>query len=135
MLHPDGGPLIKMLPAFRLGVGGKLGDGKHYMSWITLSDAVRAIHHILNTETLVGPTIVATPNPVTNAEFTKSLGRAISRPTIFPVPRFVLRTMFGEIADTLLASARMQPTKLIESGFEFHQPELGGALTEMFRKK
>jgi len=134
-LHPKGGPLQKMLPAFRLGAGGKLGDGKHYMSWLTLNDTVRAIHHILNTETLVGPTIIATPNPVTNAEFTKTLGRAISRPTIFLVPRFMLRMMFGEIADTLLASTRIQPTKLMESGFEFDQPELEGALTELFRKK
>ena len=134
VLDPAGGPLKKMLPAFRLGAGGRLGDGRHYVSWMTLNDAVRAVHHILNTDALVGPTNIATPNPVTNAQFTKALGRAVSRPTIFPAPRFMLRLMFGEIADTLLASARLQPTKLLESGFEFHQPELGDALREMLGK-
>ena len=134
VLHPDGGALKKMLPAYKLGIGGRLGDGMHYMPWITLHDMTRAILHILENDALVGPTIVATPNPVTNTEFTKSLGRAISRPTIFPMPRFMLRLIFGEIADTLLASARMEPTKLLNSGFEFDHPELGDALREIFSK-
>jgi uncharacterized protein (TIGR01777 family) len=134
VLHPDGGALKKMLPAFKLGIAGRLGDGMHYMPWITLHDMTRAILHILENDALVGPTIVATPNPVTNTEFTKSLGRAISRPTIFPMPRFILRLIFGEIADTVLASARMEPTKLLNSGFEFDHPELGDALREILSK-
>ena len=125
---PNGGALAKMLPAFKMGVGGKLGNGKQYVSWISLEDWVRAVLFALNTDTLKGPINVATPNPVTNVEFTKTVGRVLSRPTFFTVPAFALRIVFGEVADTLLASGRVEPTKLLASEFEFHHPDLESAL-------
>ena len=128
VLGPNGGLLARVLLPFKLGIGGRLGSGKQYVSWISLEDIVRAIHHILATETLEGPVNVAAPVPVTNAELTKTLGRVLSRPTPFPVPAFALRLIFGELADAVLASARMEPAKLVATGFEFHHPELEGAL-------
>lgn len=128
VLGGHGGALAKMLPIFRIGAGGKLGSGRQYLSWVSLEDVVRAIHHVLTTESLSGPVNIAAPGTATNAEFTRTLGRVISRPTLFSVPPFALRLIFGEVASTLLSSSRVDPGKLLASGFEFHHPELEGAL-------
>lgn len=129
ILSEKGGALKKMLTPFRMGVGGKVGSGKQYMSWITLDDAVGAIIFALQTETLRGPVNVVAPEAVTNAEYTASLGRAVSRPTIFAVPSFVARLAFGEMADALLlSSTRAEPLRLKEAGFLFQYPQLDEAL-------
>lgn len=129
ILAQDGGALAKMLPPFRMGVGGRVGDGKQWMSWIALEDVVAAIKQALEDEALHGPVNVVTPNPVTNAEFTKTLGRVLSRPTIFPIPAFGVRLAFGELADALLlASQRVEPAKLKQVNFEFRYPRLEEAL-------
>jgi uncharacterized protein (TIGR01777 family) len=132
VLATTGGALAKMLPPFRMGVGGKVGDGKQYMSWIALDDVMGAIHHVLITDRLIGPVNAVAPNPVTNSEFTKTLGRVLSRPTLFPVPAAAARIAFGEMADAvLLASARVIPARLVETGYQFRYPELEGALRHL----
>ncbi len=134
VLHPSGGALAKMLPAFRLGVGGKLGPGTQYWSWITLDDAVRAIGHCLTHENIKGAVNVVSPNPVTNSQFTKSLGAALRRPTWFAAPAFALKMVFGEMADeTMFTSFRVLPKRLEETGFRFEHPELKAALTQLLR--
>lgn len=124
----------RMLPLFKLGLGGKLGNGRQYTSWITLHDLTRAIEHAIVTSHLGGPVNMSSPNPVTNYEFTKTLGRIVSRPTVFAVPRLALRLGIGEMADTMLASVRMSPDKLVASGFEFDRPILEPALREILEK-
>lgn len=132
VLAPRGGALAKMLPPFKLGLGGRLGDGRQYMSWITLEDVVRVIIFALENENLIGPVNAAAPGAVTNLVFTKTLGRVIHRPTLFPVPAFVLKTLFGEMADeVLLASTRVKPQALLQEGFEFNDPQLEPALQKM----
>jgi uncharacterized protein (TIGR01777 family) len=129
VLSAAGGALAKMLPPFRLGLGGVLGSGRQYMSWIALDDVVGAIQHAIVTDALQGPTNAVAPNAVTNQEFTKTLGKVLGRPTAIPLPAFGARLMFGEMADELLlASARVQPTKLLASGYQFRYPELEDAL-------
>jgi uncharacterized protein (TIGR01777 family) len=129
VLSPAGGALAKMLPPFRLGLGGMVGSGRQYMSWIALDDVVGAIQHAIVTDTLQGPTNAVAPQAVTNQEFTKTLGKALGRPTVFPLPAFAARLMFGEMADELLlASTRVQPAKLLGSGYRFRYPELEDAL-------
>ncbi len=130
VLSLAGGPLEKMLPPFKMGVGGILGNGRQYMSWIALDDAVGAIHHTLITDSLRGPVNNVAPHPVTNREFTKTLGRVLKRPTLFPLPSFGLRIIFGrEMTDTLfLSSTRVEPTRLLETGYVFQYPELESAL-------
>jgi uncharacterized protein len=129
ILSREGGALPKMLTPFRMGLGGKLGNGRQFMSWIALDDVVGAIEHALENEALRGPVNVVAPEAVTNYEFTKTLGGVLSRPTILPVPAFAARLMFGEMADaTLLSSQRVEPARLKESGFVFKYPELEGAL-------
>jgi uncharacterized protein len=129
VLSAAGGALAKMLPPFRLGLGGVLGSGRQYMSWIALDDAVGAMQHAIVTDTLQGPTNAVAPRPVTNQEFTKTLGKVLGRPTAIPLPAFAARLMFGEMADELLlASARVQATKLLASGYQFRYPELEDAL-------
>lgn len=116
----EGGALGKMLPAFRLGLGGRLGSGRQWMSWVSLRDAARAVAFALETETLAGGVNVTAPEPVTNAEFTRAVARAVHRPAVLPVPAMALRVIFGEMADeTLLASQRAVPRKLMEAGFRF----------------
>jgi uncharacterized protein (TIGR01777 family) len=135
ILSQDGGALPKMLFPFRMGVGGKLGSGQQYMSWIAIDDAVGAIEHALTNNTLRGPVNVVAPNSVTNHDFTKTLGHILSRPTIFPVPAFAARLAFGEMADaTLLSSQRVEPARLKESGYTFEYPELEGALRHVLNK-
>jgi uncharacterized protein (TIGR01777 family) len=129
VMATTGGALPKMLPAFKLGVGGRLGDGRQWMSWIDLQDVVGAIHHLLRSDLLHGPVNFVAPKPVTNAEFSKILGSVLSRPAILPVPAFAARLAFGEMADELLlASQRVEPAKLISSGYPFRFPTLRQSL-------
>lgn len=136
ILSPEGGALQKMLTPFKLGVGGRVGDGRQYMSWITLDDVIGVIYFALTNETLHGPVNVVAPRAVTNLEFTKTLGHVLSRPTLLPAPAFALRLAFGEMADALLlSSARVEPLRLKESGYVFQYPELEGALRHMLKKE
>jgi uncharacterized protein (TIGR01777 family) len=129
ILSTAGGALAKMLPPFRLGVGGVLGSGRQYMSWIALDDAVGVIQHALLTESLQGPTNAVSPQAVTNQEFTKTLGSVLGRPTVLPMPAFAVRLMFGEMAEELLlASTRVQPAQLAASGYRPRYPDLITAL-------
>ena len=135
ILDSKGGALAKMLPPFRMGVGGKIGPGRQWMSWIALADVVGAIKHALTNETLSGPVIVVAPNPVRNAEFTETLGKAVSRPTLFPIPAFGARLAFGEMADALLLSSqRVEPERLKKAGYQFRHSELKGALRHVLAK-
>jgi len=133
VLSPNGGALKQMLWPFRLGLGGKIGSGRQWWSWIHIEDLVCAVHHILQNESLKGSVNMTAPNPATSAEFTKILAEVLKRPAIFPVPAFAARLAFGEFADEgLLASARVMPRKLMESGFEFRNQELQPALKDFF---
>ncbi|HEY0172914.1 MAG TPA: TIGR01777 family oxidoreductase [Pyrinomonadaceae bacterium] len=135
VLDAEGGALPKMLTPFKLGVGGRVGSGRQYMSWITLEDLVGVIRRAVEDETLRGPVNAVAPGPVTNAEFTKALGSVLGRPTIFTVPAFAARLAFGEMADALLlAGARVEPARLKEAGFEFKHPEIEGALHSVLKK-
>jgi uncharacterized protein (TIGR01777 family) len=132
VLSPAGGALAKMLTPFRLGLGGVIGTGKQYMSWIALDDVLGAIHHALHTETLQGPVNVVAPSAVTNREFTTTLGKVLRRPTWLPLPAFAVRLMFGEMGDALLlASTRVTPARLMASGYTFQYPELEKALQHL----
>lgn len=135
VLSATGGALPRMLLPFRLGLGGRIGHGKQYMSWVTIEDAVGAVGHALAHESLRGPINVASPRPVTNSEFTKTAGRVLNRPTLLPAPPFALRMMFGEMADALLlASTRAVPKRLETAGFTFLHPELEPALRHLLGK-
>ena len=135
VLSTEGGALAQMLTPFKLGAGGVLGSGEQYFSWISLPDAVRAIEHVLAGDQLSGPVNVVAPSPVTNREFTKTLGKVLARPTIMPMPAFAARLVFGEMADALLlASTRVIPTTLTKSGFQFQHPDLETALRHLLRK-
>jgi uncharacterized protein (TIGR01777 family) len=129
ILSSTGGILAKLLPVFRLGLGGPIGNGSQYMSWIELGDAVAAIGHALATPSLSGPVNIVAPNPVTNRTFSATVGKVLSRPSFLRVPAFVARLALGEMADALvLASTRVKPTRLMESRFEFRYSDLEGAL-------
>ena len=129
VLASQGGALAKMLTPFRLGIAGIIGSGQQYMSWISLDDLVAVISFALLKETLRGPVNAVAPNPVTNHEFTKTLGRVLRRPTVFPMPAFAARLAFGEMADgLLLASTRVEPKRLMDAGFRFRFPALDAAL-------
>jgi len=132
VLSPAGGALQKMLLPFKFGAGGRVGSGRQYWSWIALDDVVGAIQHALATEALAGPVNVVAPAAVSNAEFTRVLGRVLRRPAIAPLPAFAARLAFGEMADALLlASARVVPRRLQETGYSFRYPELEGALRHL----
>src|SRR2546423_9510713 len=132
----EGGALKKMLTPFRLGIGGKLGSGRQYLSWIAIDDVVGAIEHALTNDSLRGGVNAVAPQAVTNREFTKTLGRVLSRPTIFPVPAFAARLAFGEMADaTLLSSQRVEPERLNEAGYTFKYPTLEAALRHVLNKE
>jgi uncharacterized protein (TIGR01777 family) len=129
VISKDGGALNKMLPAFRMGGGGILGSGQQYMSWISINDVARAIEFLLTNETISGPVNLVAPNPVTNAEFTKTLGKVLVRPTLFRVKPLPLKIMLGEMArEMLLEGNRVQPEKLEAAGFKFEFPTLQKAL-------
>ena len=128
------GALGKMLPVFRAGLGGRLGSGKQWMSWVSLEDVVAAIEFVLETPALVGPVNVTSPHPATNAEFTRALARQLHRPAMLPAPAFALRLALGEMADeALLASTRAVPAKLMGAGFEFARPTIEAALAAALR--
>ncbi|HMP90022.1 MAG TPA: TIGR01777 family oxidoreductase [Kiritimatiellia bacterium] len=129
VLSSRGGALASMLPPFKMGIGGTIGLGRHYMSWITLDDLVDAMIYILENEKVTGPANLTSPQPVTNKEFTKTLGRVLRRPTILPVPSPILKLLPGNMAnETFLSSARVEPAKLIRAGFKFQNPDLENAL-------
>jgi len=131
VLDPGGGALAKMLPPFRAGLGGVVGSGRQWISWIHIEDAVRAYE--LAIDRIEGAVDATAPNPVTNAALTHALGAAIGRPTLAPVPKIALRVMLGEGAVVLLEGQRVLPTRLIkEYGFEFRFPEIDGALRNLF---
>lgn len=128
VLGQGGGSLAKMLPAFRMGMGGPLGKGKHWFPWIHLDDMANIYAWLLKTERVSGVFNASAPNPVINADFTKALGKALNRPTFFPMPEKVLKLLFGEMAELLLVSDKMLPQRLIEEGFKFAYPNLDAAL-------
>jgi uncharacterized protein (TIGR01777 family) len=129
ILNPSGGVLQRLLPVFRLGAGGTIGGGQQWMSWISRTDAVRALAWVALHDSMEGPVNLATPQPVRNTEFTRELARALRRPALATVPEFAVKFMFGEMGEeTLLASQRLAPTLLEESGFAFEYPTLAAAL-------
>lgn len=129
------GSLAIMTPVFKLGLGGRIGKGDQWMSWIHVRDIANVFHHAIRTDSLSGPVNGAAPNPVRNSEFTKTLGIALNRPTFFTIPSFVLRTLFPEQSALLLDSQRVVPEKLIASGFEFQFPSLPEALADLIKSK
>jgi uncharacterized protein (TIGR01777 family) len=132
VLSPRGGALAKVLLPFRLGVGGRVGSGSQWWSWVSLDDAVGAIHHALMTESLAGPLNVVSPAPLTNTDFTRVLAGVLRRPAILPMPAFAARLALGQMADELLlASARVVPRRLAASGYDFVHPALESALRHM----
>jgi len=132
ILSPQGGALARMLPPFRLGVGGPLGSGRQWMSWLTIADAVGIIRHGITCPELSGPVNAVAPEPVTNAEFTRSLGTVLGRPAVLPVPTFALELLFGEMAgEALLGSQRVLPRRLEETGYAFRDPVLLPALRRL----
>ena len=133
-LSTQGGALAKILLPFKLGLGGRVGSGKQYWSWIGLEDLIRAILHCLDTPTLSGPVNATSPFPVTNAEFTRTLGRVLKRPTFIPVPAFAARMALGEMAnELLLSSTRVHCGKLQEAGFDFRHANLRDCLAHLLR--
>jgi len=130
VLDSTGGALGKMLPLFRFGVGGKLGSGKQWWSWITLHDQLRAIEHLLQSP-IEGPVNITSPNPSTNQEFTAALARALHRPALFPVPSLALKIAVGGLSSELLGSKKVLPTKLVENGFTFDYPHIAPALAAL----
>ncbi len=130
VLGANGGALAKMMPPFKAGMGGKLGHGDQWMSWIHLDDLVGIIQFALDNP-LQGPVNGTSPNPVTNADFTKALGHAVSRPAVVPMPAFTLKLMFGEMADVMLSSQRVMPRVAETAGYQFRYPELDSALANV----
>ncbi|MSY39884.1 MAG: TIGR01777 family protein, partial [Actinobacteria bacterium] len=130
VLDPTGGALGKMIPLFRFGLGGKLGSGKQWWSWVTLHDVVRAITFSMQNP-ISGPINLTTPNPSTNQEFTAALARAMHRPALFPVPAIALKIAFGGFSEEMLGSKKVLPEALLASGFTFDYPHLGGAISAL----
>ena len=135
VMSVSGGALAKMLVPFKFGLGGRLGKGSQYISWIALGDLIGGIYHLMFASDVSGAVNMVSPNPVTNSEFTSILGKVLNRPTVMPLPGPVVRLVFGEMGQSLLLDgARVQPSKLLDSGFQFLHPELGDALkTELGR--
>ncbi|MFC1564598.1 TIGR01777 family oxidoreductase [candidate division KSB1 bacterium] len=131
VLSGSGGALQKMLPVFRLGLGGKLGGGSQWFSWIHINDIINAIIYLINNDDLKGPFNLVSPNPVTNTEFTKAMSKALGKPAVFTVPKTALRLRFGEMADILTESQKVIPDRLLESGFEFRFPHILPALEDL----
>jgi hypothetical protein len=128
VVTPEGGALGKMLPAFRLGAGGRLGSGRQWMPWIHIDDIVGLLLHAASNQSLHGPLNGTAPAPVTNAGFTSALARALNRPALLPVPALALQALFGEMSGMLMASQRVLPRRALETGYAFAHPELDGAL-------
>jgi hypothetical protein len=134
VLSAKGGALKAMLTPFKFGVGGRIGDGAQWMSWIHVQDMVGAIHHILKSDLLQGPVNMVAPKPVTNAEFTKTLAGVLSRPAILPMPAFAVKAVFGEMGEELLLSSqKVEPGKLISGGYPFRFRELRASLEAILR--
>lgn len=133
VLGEDGGALEQMVKPFRMGFGGALGSGKQFMSWIAIDDVLGGVEHAIQTPTLSGAVNFVSPNPLSNKEFTKALAHVLKRPALFSVPKALLETLVGSAADELLASAKVMPTKLLESGYQFRFPELEAALKKYLR--
>jgi uncharacterized protein (TIGR01777 family) len=131
VLSREGGALARMLPAFRAGLGGRLGSGRQWMSWIHLEDLVKLILFAVRTPGLRGPVNAVAPHPATNAEFTRALAAALRRPAFWRVPGFLLRALFGEMASVLLDSQRVRPEAALAAGFRFRRPELAEALRDL----
>jgi hypothetical protein len=135
ILSPKAGALSKMLKPFRLRLGGRIGSGRQWMSWIALDDVLGCIDHVIGKNSLCGPVNGVTPNPVTNRDFTRTLGRILRRPTLLPIPRFIARLAFGEMADELLlASTRIVPRALLDSDYQYRYADLEGALRHLLGK-
>lgn len=130
VLDPTGGALGRMLPIFKFGLGGKLGSGKQWWSWITLHDQIRAMIFLMNSK-IEGPVNITSPNPVTNQQFTAALARALKRPAFFPAPAFALRAVLGGFSTEILGSKKVMPKVLLDNNFEFDYPHLLAALTEL----
>lgn len=130
VLSAKGGALQKMLPAFRLNAGGRLGDGSQFMSWIHISDMISAIHFILENETIEGPVNLVSPQPVTNQTFTQALAKSLNKIAVLPAPSFALKLALGEAASLLLGSQHVKPTVLEKAGYRFQFPELTEALND-----
>ncbi len=132
VLDASGGALAKMLPLFRLGLGGPIGNGRQYMSWITLDDAASAIESLVSSMTVDGPVNLVAPQPVANRQFARALGRVVRRPALLPVPAIAVRLLLGEMADALLlSSARVVPRRVLAAGFSFRDPQLEPALERL----
>jgi uncharacterized protein len=135
ILAAHGGALPRIVLPFKLGAGGRLGDGRQWMSWLTLAEVVNIVQFSLENSQLTGPVNAITPNPVRNSEFTAVLAKTLHRPALFPAPAFALRLALGEMADALLlASQRVIPSRLTNAGYRFQQPDLAGALADVLRK-
>lgn len=133
VLHPSGGGLSAMLPLFRLGLGGPVGSGRQYLSWIDRGDLAQAFRFVVETDGVEGAVNATSPSPVTNGDFARALGKALGRPAFVPAPAFALRLVLGEMAEGLLLSgARVLPRKLSAAGFRFDRPDLPGALASYF---
>jgi uncharacterized protein len=134
VLNAHEGALPRMLLPFRMGLGGKIGSGRQYMSWICLDDLIEVIKYAIHT-TLSGPVNVVAPDPVKNRDFARALGRVLSRPALFPTPGFILRILLGEMADALLlSSARVEPARLKAAGYSYKYPDLEGALRHVLQE-
>ena len=132
VLSPEGGALAKMLGPFKMGVGGIVGSGRQFWSWVSIEDVVRALHFALIEESLAGPVNIVSPEPVRNSEFTRTLGQRLRRPTILPMPALAAKVVLGQMAeDLLLSSTRVLPIRLVEAGYEFRHPTLDVALSEL----
>ncbi len=134
VLSPSGGALAKMLPFFRLGVGGPVAGGKQYVPWIHLQDVVGAVLRSLDDDSVAGPINVTAPEPVTNAELSKALGDALHRPAVLPVPSFALRGLYGAMAEIVVTGQRVVPRRLTEIGYEFRHPLVGPALHDVLAR-
>lgn len=135
ILTPEGGALKRMLLPFKIGFGGPIGSGRQYWSWVSLEDVVGAIQHALSSPSLSGPVNVVAPSPVTNREFSKTLGHVLKRPAFLPLPAFAARLALGKMADELLLySARVKPTKLQGTGFQFRDPSIEMCLRRLLRR-
>lgn len=136
VLSAAGGALPLMLPVFRLGIGGRIGDGRQYISWISLDDVARVVEYLLHEDSIHGAVNVVAPNPVTNREFTQTLAQVLSRPAWLALPSFAARIAFGRMADEmLLSSIKAVPARLAETGFKFSFPTLDGALRTALGKQ
>lgn len=135
VLSTKGGALVKMLPPFKMGVGGPVGTGKQWMPWVHIEDLVGILRHLIATESLQGPVNAMAPSPARNEAFSKALGRVLHRPAVLPTPAFALKILFGDMAEILLEGQRAVPEKLLHSGYSFRYPELEPALADVVRNE